>query len=205
MTNWRNILDWRQKVAALYQPISSSGSLEREWAGFVAARRTLIHSHAAAMSVPDADAPHYFVYNPAFALQSHFEAIDAGSSYTVSGGYDGPISFKAIARSIELSPMLGCELTLYWLEQYGGGLFLPFKDASCGTATYAGGRYLIDSVKSAFLGISENGALRLDFNYSYFPSCAHDDRYICPLSPLENTLPVFIAAGECWHQDTVAC
>jgi uncharacterized protein (DUF1684 family) len=78
-------------------------------------------------------------------------------------------------------------------------LFLPFKDASCGSASYGGGRYLIDSVKSAFLGVTAAGRLRLDFNYSYFPSCAHDNRYVCPLSPQENTLPVAINAGECWQ------
>lgn len=200
MTDWHNIMDWRQKVAALYQPVSNARVLESEWADFVDARRKLIHSHPVAMSVKDADAPHYFAYNSSFALQSHFRPIDDGSRYTVSGGYDGPISFKAIARSTELSPILGGELTLYWLEQYGGGLFLPFKDASCGKASYAGGRYLIDSVKSAFLGLSESGALRLDFNYSYFPSCAHDNFYTCPLSPSENSLPKFISAGECWRQ-----
>lgn len=197
--DWRDIMLWRQDVAALYRPVSEAVALGSVWTAFVTARRQLIHTHPGAMSVLDKTAPHYFDYNPDFATESHFAPLDAGQQHVVSGGSDGEITFTAIARSTELTPLLGAELTLYWLDQYGGGLFLPFKDASCGSASYGGGRYLIDSVKSAFLGVTSAGRLRLDFNYAYFPSCAHDDRYVCPLSPQENTLPVAITAGECWQ------
>ena len=43
-------------------------------------------------------------------------------------------------------------LAVYWLEGYGGGLFLPFRDGPAGAATYGGGRYLLDTVKGADLG-----------------------------------------------------
>ena len=43
-------------------------------------------------------------------------------------------------------------LAVYWLEGYGGGLFLPFRDALAGEETYGGGRYLLDTVKGADLG-----------------------------------------------------
>ena len=72
------------------------------------------------MSVLDKTAPHYFDYNPDFATESHFAPLDAGQQYVVSGGSDGEIIFTAIARSTELTPLLGVELTLYWLDQYGG-------------------------------------------------------------------------------------
>ncbi len=54
-------------------------------------------------------------------------------------------------------------LELYWLEGYGGGLFLPFADMTSGDETYGGGRYLLDTVKGADLGL-EDGQLVLDFN-----------------------------------------
>jgi len=42
--------------------------------------------------------------------------------------------------------------------------------------------------------------MMLDFNYAYNPSCAYNDRWICPLAPLENRLTVPIRAGEMKQQ-----
>ena len=43
-------------------------------------------------------------------------------------------------------------LDVHWIDVYGGGLFLPFADATNGRDTYGGGRYLLDTVKGADLG-----------------------------------------------------
>jgi uncharacterized protein (DUF1684 family) len=86
-------------------------------------------------------------------------------------------------------------LALYWLEAYGGGVFLPFRDETSGTETYGAGRYLLDTVKGADLG-EEGGRLVLDFNLAYNPSCAYDPRWACPLAPPENRLTIPIRAGE---------
>jgi hypothetical protein len=86
-------------------------------------------------------------------------------------------------------------LELYWLDGYGGGLFVPFRDATSGTSTYGAGRYLLDTVKGADLG-TENGRLVLDFNFSYNPSCSYDPRWVCPLAPPPNRLSVPVRAGE---------
>ena len=80
-------------------------------------------------------------------------------------------------------------LAVYWLEGYGGGLWLPFADATSGASTYGGGRYLYDTIKGADLGVSER-AIVLDFNYAYNPSCAYDERWSCPLSPPREPLAV---------------
>jgi uncharacterized protein len=87
------------------------------------------------------------------------------------------------------------ELSLYWLEGYGGGVFLPFADATGGRETYGGGRYLLDTVKGADLG-EVDGRIVLDFNFAYNPSCSYDPRWVCPLSPPENRLAVAVRAGE---------
>jgi uncharacterized protein (DUF1684 family) len=34
-------------------------------------------------------------------------------------------------------------LELYWLEAYGGGIFVPFGDATNGSETYGPGRYVL--------------------------------------------------------------
>ncbi|MCP9487141.1 MAG: DUF1684 domain-containing protein [Gaiellaceae bacterium MAG52_C11] len=86
-------------------------------------------------------------------------------------------------------------LELHWLEGYGGGIFLAFADSTSGSETYGGGRYVLDSVKGADLGM-EGEALVLDFNFAYNPSCAYDARWICPLAPPANRLVVEIRAGE---------
>ena len=86
-------------------------------------------------------------------------------------------------------------LNLYGLEGYGGGLFLPFRDSSNGRGTYAGGRYLYDTIKGADLGANGESIL-LDFNFAYNPSCAYNDQWVCPLAPPDNWLEFAIPAGE---------
>ncbi len=86
-------------------------------------------------------------------------------------------------------------LEVHWLEAYGGGVFLSFGDATSGRETYGGGRYLLDTVKGADLG-SAGDRLVLDFNFAYNPSCAYDPRWVCPLAPPANRLPVAVEAGE---------
>ena len=70
-----------------------------------------------------------------------------------------------------------------------GTLFVPFADATSGTETYGNGRYLD-------LEIEPDGSVVLDFNLAYHPYCAYSSAYSCPLTPIENRLPVPIFAGE---------
>jgi uncharacterized protein (DUF1684 family) len=70
-----------------------------------------------------------------------------------------------------------------------GSVFVPFLDATSGTETYGAGRYLD-------LEPEADGTYVLDFNLAYHPSCVHDARFSCPLTPAENRLGVRIEAGE---------
>jgi uncharacterized protein (DUF1684 family) len=88
-------------------------------------------------------------------------------------------------------------LAAFWIEGYAGGLFVPFKDATSGHQTYGGGRYLLDTIKSADLGSNDaDGSVTLDFNYAYHPSCAYDPVWVCPLAPPDSRLSIPIHAGE---------
>jgi len=88
-------------------------------------------------------------------------------------------------------------LALFWLPEYSGGLFLPFRDGTNGRGTYGGGRYLLDSGKGADLGgDSARGTVVVDFNFAYQPSCAFDPHWSCPLAPPENRLDLEVRAGE---------
>ena len=102
---------------------------------------------------------------------------------------------RASAWCASPSAVAHARLAVYWLEGYGGGIWLPFADATSGVDTYGGGRYLYDTIKGADLGVGEREMV-LDFNYAYNPSCAYDDRWSCPLSPPENRLPFAVPAGE---------
>jgi uncharacterized protein len=88
-------------------------------------------------------------------------------------------------------------LALFWMRGYAGGLFLPFRDATNGGATYGAGRYVLDTAKGADLGGDPAaGTLVVDLNFAYQPSCAFDPRWACPLAPPENRLAAAVEAGE---------
>ena len=103
---------------------------------------------------------------------------------------------RGTARTSGLAEWLGSELTLYWIEGYGSGLFVPIADATNGSETYGGGRYLIDSIKGADPGLDADGRLIVDFNFAYNPSCSYSPAFVCPLAPAENRLAVSVKAGE---------
>jgi uncharacterized protein (DUF1684 family) len=67
-------------------------------------------------------------------------------------------------------------------------LFLPFLDNTNGEESYGGGRY-ID------LKIPEGNELIIDFNKAYNPLCAYNEKYSCPIVPLENYLALKVEAG----------
>jgi uncharacterized protein (DUF1684 family) len=108
-----------------------------------------------------------------------------------------PLAFRRVGWLDIPFPVGERRLGLHWIEGYGGGLFLPFRDATNGTETYAAGRYVLDAVKSADLGgNAATGTLIIDFNFAYHPSCAFDPRWACPLAPPKNRLDLPIRAGE---------
>lgn len=86
-------------------------------------------------------------------------------------------------------------LDLFWLDSYGGGLFVPFADATSGKESYGAGRYVLDTIKGADLG-TEDGLLVLDLNFAYQPSCSYDPRWTCPLALPGSRLDVAVHAGE---------
>lgn len=122
-----------------------------------------------------------------------------------TGGEDGIISYRRAGRLAFTVSGESCRLTVFRLIGYGGGLFLPFRDATSGKETYGGGRYLFDTIKNTdglALDIHAGSPdVVIDFNYAYNPSCAYDARWACPLAPRENWLTVPIRAGEkIFHQ-----
>jgi uncharacterized protein (DUF1684 family) len=181
--NELDLLDWKRRIFALYAEVRASEPLTG-WVRWKAVRAELFRDHPQSPS-PGYAGLAYFDYDPALRFLADVRPVEE-EPVTIDGF---PFRRFAAAR-FDLG-----ELELYWLEGYGGGIFLPFADATRGTETYGAGRYLLDTVKGADLGLEE-GRLVLDFNFAYNPSCSYDDRWACPLTPSPNRLGFAIRAGE---------
>jgi uncharacterized protein (DUF1684 family) len=192
--------DWRRQVADLYGEVRRADDPESAWHHWRRSRDGLFRQHPQSPLEGDARAGfsglRYFAYDPAFRFSVALEGVTEAAAELVPAGEDGEVPLVPFARTRGLAPRLGAELTLYWIGGYGGGAFLPFRDASAGEATFGGGRYLLDSLKGADLGLADTGAVLLDFNFAYNPSCAYAARWVCPLAPAANHLPEPLPAGE---------
>ncbi len=192
--------DWRRRVAELYAEIRAFHEPELAWRLWRAARDELFRAHSQSPLDPHRRRTFaglaLFDYDPAFRCVVDLAPVPEADRHDLAGGRDGYVQLIPFARTDGLRPRFGGELTLYWLGGYGGGVFLPFRDATTGGTTFGGGRYLLDGIKGADLGMDAAGRAILDFNFAYNPSCAYSARWICPLAPPENALPVAITAGE---------
>jgi len=192
--------EWRQIIADLYHSIRMSGDPAIAWQEWCDTRARLFRTHPQSPIEPQDgegyEGPSTFPYDPALRLSVRLEAANE-ERLTVATGDDGELTMRAFARTSGLQDALGGELTLYWIEGYGGGVFLPFTDATSGTETYGGGRYLLDTIKGADFGaLRPDGSAILDFNFAYFPSCSYSTRYVCPLAPPANRLKAAVRGGE---------
>jgi uncharacterized protein len=192
--------DWRRRVAELYAEIRALHDPELAWRLWRSTRDELFRAHPQSPLDPhrrrEFASLALFDYDPAFRCVVDLVPAPETNRHELSGGRDGYVELIPFARTEGLNERLGGELTLYWLGGYGGGVFLPFRDATTVRTTFGGGRYLLDGIKGADLGMDAAGRAILDFNFAYNPSCAYSARWICPLAPPENELPVAITAGE---------
>ena len=227
LTEYLELADWRRRVAAAWDawrrecvvdPAAAS-------AAYRAGKDVLFREHPQSPLLPERRATFtglpYWPYDPAWRMVVRLEPFDtatvgphnepaAPSSSAAAASIAGPLgglalpnsgsanpTFRRIGRVSLSGPLAGQQLAVFWLEGYGGGLFVPFRDATSGSETYGAGRYLLDTIKGAdHGGDATTGELVLDFNMAYHPSCAYDPRWSCPLAPLENRLGVPVRVGE---------
>jgi uncharacterized protein (DUF1684 family) len=191
--------DWRRQIAELYAAVRAMPGREG-WVHWRSSRDRLFRDHVQS-PLAFARRAHFrgiecFPYDPALRFNVGLGAAVDREVIRLEAGKDGLMSLVPFAVTQGLDSAVGKELTLYWIESYGGGVFLPFGDATNGRESFPGGRYLLDTIKSADLGSSDDGGLILDFNFAYYPSCAYSEAWVCPLSPIENRLPLPIRGGE---------
>jgi uncharacterized protein (DUF1684 family) len=193
-----DLLDWKRRIFALYAAIRAAEDAEAAWHRWREVRDDLFVSHPQS-PIPEGERAGYpgtpfYDYDPAARVLARVEPADP-EPLRVTTSRDGTYEFTRFGTA--RFELLGREraLEVLWLEGYGGGIYLSFRDRTSGRETYGAGRYLLDTVKGADLG-TEDGRLVLDFNFAYNPSCAYDPRWDCPLAPPENRLDVEVRAGE---------
>jgi uncharacterized protein (DUF1684 family) len=201
MSEHLDLADWRRRVATMYA-VLRDGTLPdpARLLAFRRAKDLLFGSHPQSPLPPDQRAGFpglpYWPHDPTLRLESRLEPDREAAPLDLPRSGEGAgfpyhrigwVSFEVGSSALRLA--------VYWLNEYSGGIFIPFRDATSGHATYGAGRYLWDSAKGADLG-STRETLVLDFNYAYHPSCVYDPRWSCPLAPAENWLTVPIEAGE---------
>jgi uncharacterized protein len=196
MQDYLDLVDWRRRVGDAYR-LGSIGAWRAE-------RERLFREHPQS-PIPAGERGSFpglrwFPPDPAYRVRAVAVPGDGAPVEIDTGGEDGVVRYR---RAGQLHfRLLGeeCTLTVVALVGYGSGLFVPFRDATSGSETYGGGRYLVDTVKATDAGCLEvtpgSPDVVIDFNYAYHPSCVYSPRWACPLAPPENGLRVAVRAGE---------
>jgi uncharacterized protein len=192
------LLDFKRRVHALYAGVRAEPDAARGFAAWVAGRDDLFAHHPQSALPPERrdgfTGLSYFGHDPAGRVPADVVGAER-RRYDIGASTGDTMAFDRVAVARFALGGEACELELYWLAGYGGGLFVPFADATAGEETYGAGRYLLDTVKGADLG-TRDGRLVLDFNLAYNPSCSYDPRWSCPLAPPPNRLAIPVRMGE---------
>ncbi|CAN5160067.1 DUF1684 domain-containing protein [soil metagenome] len=193
------VADWRRRVFALYAEVREFTDLPAAHDLWRRRRDELFAQHPSTPVLPDDLAVFTGLpvkpYDPAWRFEVEVTPTEP-RHMDFETGTDGIVPFDLIG--IAEVPGVG-SLDVWKLGSYGGGIFVPVKDALAGKpgGTYGGGRYLIDTIKGADLGQGESPtSLVLDFNFAYNPSCAYDPEWACPLAQQGNRVAVEIPVGE---------
>ncbi len=195
------LIEWRRRIAELYSEVRVRSDLDPADARerFRQERDRLFADHPSTPLNENQRAAftglRYFPYRSEWRVVGRLEAAVGRSEIRVDLGAEGTSTLVRVGRVAFVGPLGEGGLDVFWVAGYGGGVFLPFGDRTNGDLTYGGGRYLFDTIKGADLG-STATEMVLDFNFAYHPSCAYDDRWVCPLAPPGNRLSFPVPAGE---------
>jgi uncharacterized protein len=131
----------------------------------------------------------HFPVDAAWRFEAMFEPYDPGrteSVLTVLGHHETYRVPGAVAWTLD-----GATHRLdTFLEDDADDLFIVFGDATNGTETYGGGRFLYAPQPD------DRGTVILDFNRAYNPPCVFTPYATCALPLPQNRLPFPVRAGE---------
>jgi uncharacterized protein len=197
MSTELELVSWRRQVSELYAAVRAEDDPRRGHELWRRGRDELFRTHPqsplpAGDPLRDTGVP-YWPYDAALRFELALLPAEREESRSVPSS-DGTIPLVLVG-SVRLPAPLDVAIDVWWLHQYGGGLFLPLRDGTAGTSSYGGGRYALDTAKGADLG-GGGGSLVVDLNFLYHPSCRYNHAWQCPLAPAGNTISAPVAAGE---------
>jgi uncharacterized protein (DUF1684 family) len=192
------LADWRRRVAELYARVRSDDRPEHAHQVWRAGRDTLFRTHPqsplpAGDPLRETGLP-YWPYDPAARFELPLLPARETRRFDLPAGDDGTVTLQPVG-CLEIPDPVSATVDVWWMQQYGGGLFLPLRDGTAGDGSYGGGRYVLDTAKGADLG-GLDGTLILDLNFLYHPSCRYDSHWQCPLAPPGNRIGAAVQAGE---------
>jgi uncharacterized protein (DUF1684 family) len=131
----------------------------------------------------------HFDIDPSWRLEARLEPAAPGATLEIMDvigilsreATPGAVEFVRDGRSWRLDALPGGD---------DGSLWLVFADATSGTSTYGGGRFVYTDP------VADDGSVVVDFNLAYNPPCVFTPYATCPLPPAQNRLPLAIQAGE---------
>jgi len=134
----------------------------------------------------DASGVAWFDVEPGWVVAASVEAPAAGETMPV-------VNLLGDVQETPVAAWLAFELAgvrhRFVATASGDGLFVNFRDATSGVATYGAGRFLR-------VAAPRDGTTWLDFHRAHHPPCAHTPHATCPLPPLANRLATAVTAGE---------
>ena len=218
------LVSWRRLVSELYAAVRAEDDPQAGHELWRRGRDELFRTHPQS-PLPPGDPLRgtglpYWPYDPALRWELPVLPAEREESRSVPSS-DGTIPLVLVG-SVRLPAPLDAAIDVWWLRQYGGGLFLPLRDGTAGTSSYGGGRYALDTAKGADLGGALGsasgsalgggapgggalgggafgggaGTLVVDLNFLYHPSCRYNHAWQCPLAPAGNTITTPVTAGE---------
>jgi uncharacterized protein len=189
---------WRREVSELYAAVRAQDKPERGHALWRSRRDELFRAHPQSPLLPGdplrASGLPYWPYDPELRFELPLLPAPDMPRLAVPTDGDGVTSLRLAGR-VQLPSPLAATIDVWWLQQYGGGLFLPLRDGTAGSTSYGGGRYALDTAKGADLG-GGPGSLVVDLNFLYHPSCRYSSAWQCPLAPEGNVISAPVRAGE---------
>ena len=184
------VASWRRQVHALYADVRTFSDPAEAHAEWVQRRTAMFREHPASPRTEGQELRHAD-YDPAYRFTAALEPAEP-EEWVYATATDGDVPFERAGR-FALGDLGSVDV--WWLASYGGGLFVPLRDGSCGDTSYGAGRYVLDTVKGADLG-REGQEWVLDLNFAYNPSCAYDPAWACPLAPAGNRIEAVVPVGE---------
>ena len=139
----------------------------------------------------------FFPIDSNFIVTGTFTKIDNAPIFEMATTTDRKPLYKEYGTIEFQINNVACKLMIYQNqddlhnEEYKDYLFLPFTDDTSGESSYGGGRYM----DIMTYDIKADSTVVLNFNNTYNPYCAYNEKYSCPLTPRKNHLNVAITDG----------